>query len=213
MADEGKVEFNDELRDYVTQRLAELGRIPEQRKELLEELARYVGERIAAGEKSNLIFICTHNSRRSHLSQIWASTAAEYFGVVGVRTFSGGTEATAFNPRAVSALERAGFRVEKEINGANPVYLVRYRENGPPMKAFSKVLDDRTNPSRDFCAVMTCSHADAACPTVLGASKRITITYEDPKDFDGTEQETEKYDERCRQIARELLYVFSCVGD
>jgi protein-tyrosine-phosphatase len=212
MADESKVELNDVLGAYVARRLAELGQIPEERKELLEELARYVADRLASSGNANLVFICTHNSRRSHLAQIWAATAAEYFSVTGVETFSGGTEATAFNPRAVAAVERAGFLVEKEINGANPVYLVRYRQNGPPTKAFSKVYDDRANPNEDFCAVMTCSHADAACPTVLGASKRIAITYDDPKDFDGTEQETEKYDERCRQIAGEMLYVFSRVS-
>ena len=47
---------------------------------------------------------------------------------------------------------------------------------------------------------------------VLGAAERIAITYEDPKAFDGTDREAEAYDERCRQIAREMLYVFSLVG-
>ncbi len=209
MTDEGKVELNEKLQTYVAQRLEELGQIPGERKELLEQLSQYVGERIGAEGNANLVFICTHNSRRSHLSQIWAATAAAYYGVAGVRTFSGGTEATAFNPRAVAALERAGFLVEKEINGANPVYLVRYDEDGPSMKTFSKVFDERPNPSADFCAVMTCSQADAACPSVSGASRRFAITYDDPKDFDGTDQETDKYDERCRQIAREMLYALS----
>jgi protein-tyrosine-phosphatase len=209
MTDEGKVELSAELQTYVAQRWTEIGQIPEDRKELLEKLAGYVVERVASGGNANLIFICTHNSRRSHLAQIWAATAAGYFGLGGVRTFSGGTEATAFDPRAVAAVERAGFIVEKEINGTNPVYLIRAREDGPPMKAFSKVFDERPNPSADFCAVMTCSQADAACPAVPGASKRIAVTYDDPKDFDGTEQETEKYDERCRQIAREMIYAFS----
>ncbi len=118
MTNERNVELSVQLQAYVDRRLAELGQIPEERKELLEKLARYVGERIDAEESANLVFICTHNSRRSHLSQIWAATAADYFGVSGVRTFSGGTEATAFNPRAVAAVERAGFLVEKEINGA-----------------------------------------------------------------------------------------------
>jgi protein-tyrosine-phosphatase len=213
MTHEGSAVLSEKLQDYVERRSVEVGRIREERKELLEKLARYVDERTGAEGNANLVFICTHNSRRSHLSQIWAATAAAYFGVAGVRTFSGGTEATAFNPRAVAALERAGFLVEKETNSANPVYLVRWREDGPSMKAFSKAFDERPNPRADFCAVMTCSQADAACPSVPGASHRFAITYDDPKDFDGTDRETEKYDERCRQIAREMLYVFSQIGN
>jgi protein-tyrosine-phosphatase len=212
MTNRGNPELTDQLQAYVSGISAELGRMPEKRRQLLDELARCVGDQIARDGNAKLVFICTHNSRRSLLSQIWATTAAKYFGVAGVETFSGGTEATAFNPRAVAAVERAGFVVEKQIPGANPVYLVRYRDDGPPIKAFSKVFDDRPNPTTDFCAVMTCSHADAACPSVPGTSRRIAITYDDPKDFDGTDQEAEKYDERCRQIAREMFYVFSRVG-
>ena len=33
--------------------------------------------------------------------------------------------------------------------------------------------------------------------------------YDDPKAFDDTPAEAEKYDERSQQIAREMLYIFS----
>ena len=200
------------LEAYVDERVADFDRIPDERKKTLEKLAAFVEKQQNAGEEAKLTFICTHNSRRSHLAQVWAQTAAGFYGAPMVATYSGGTEATAFDPRAVAALKRAGFRVENETNDSNPVYYVRTHDGAAPMRAYSKVYSDEPNPKRDFCAVMTCSQADKACPSVTGASMRIAIPYEDPKAFDDTPQETEKYDERCRQIALEMLYVFSQVN-
>lgn len=58
---------------------------------------------------------------------------------------------------------------------------------------------------------MTCSHADENCPFIPGAETRIPVRYEDPKEFDDTEMESEKYDERSKQIASEMFFVFSRV--
>jgi hypothetical protein len=189
----------------------EFDRIPEERRQRLREISRFVEQRVSAGAPARLTFICTHNSRRSHMSQIWAQTAAHAYGVPNVETFSGGTEATAFNPRAVAAIERAGFRVDRTRESDNPVYHVRFDDGSPPMEAFSKVYDKAPNPTEDFAAVMTCSQADKNCPLVLGSAARIAIPYDDPKAFDGTDQEAAKYDERCRDIAREMLFVFAQV--
>jgi protein-tyrosine-phosphatase len=207
----GKTALYPELETQIAAAAAETDRIPEERRLLLDRLAGYVSARRKAGEPSRLTFICTHNSRRSHMSQIWAQAAAAYYGVPAVHTYSGGTEATAFNPRAVAALERAGFRIERGPEADNPVHRVRFADDSEAMEAFSKVYDRPPNPTSDFCAVMTCAEADASCPMVLGAADRIAIPYEDPKAFDGTDRETEEYDERCRQIAREMLYLFSQV--
>jgi hypothetical protein len=143
------------------------------------------------------------------MAQLWAQAAAHYFGISGVDTYSGGTEATAFNPRAVAALRRAGFEITQASEGENPVYDVRFTDEMEPLRCYSKVHNEPPNPDRGFAAVMTCSDADAACPIVFGAVQRIAITYDDPKTADGTPDEATIYDERCRQIAREMLYVFS----
>lgn len=201
----------DELAAYAASIQSDLNRIDDVRSAQLEEVAHFVTERCHAGSTASLVFICTHNSRRSHMSQIWAQTAAHHFGVPHVETFSGGTEATAFNPRAVAALERAGFRISASGKEPNPVYGVRFAEGMDPMKCFSKIYDQPPNPNRSFCAVMTCSQADAGCPLVAGATERIAVPYDDPKAFDGTDQESAKYDECCQQICREMLYVFSRV--
>ncbi len=200
-----------ELKEYITQRIQEFDSIPAERKKTLREVADFV-----AGELNNhgtvkLNFICTHNSRRSHLAQIWTQTAAAYYEIEGVETFSGGTEATAFNPKAVAAIERAGFHVENP-GGDNPRYNVLFADDAAPMTCFSKTFDDSANPDQQFAAIMTCSDADENCPFVPGASYRNPVTYRDPKESDGTDREEETYDERCRQIAAEMLYMMNQVA-
>jgi arsenate reductase len=209
------------LRQFVNTITREFDQIPAERKERLQKLTGYIQAKVTAHEPIQLTFICTHNSRRSHLSQLWAQTAAYYYGVPKVQTYSGGTEATAFNPRAVKAVEKAGFRVEKIRKGGsasgnpgddqNPAYLVSYSEEQPPVKAFSKVYDQEGNPSTGFGAVMTCTHAEENCPFIPGAT-RISLPFDDPKEFDDTLQEEAKYDERTRQIGREIFYAFSQVS-
>jgi len=185
--------------------------ISDQRKKRLSELTIFIQNRIASNQKVYLNFICTHNSRRSHIAQLWAQTAAGYFGIKDVYCFSGGTEATAFNPRAVRAMQDAGFDIQKIKEGDNPVYEVRYSKDALPIISFSKKYDDAFNQNQDFAAIMTCSHADENCPLILGASARIALTYDDPKDFDGTPWEGAGYQERAVQIGREMLFAFSQV--
>ncbi len=183
--------------------------IPSSRRELLSVLVLEIRQRLAATHPIQLNFICTHNSRRSQLGQVWAAVAARVHDVPRVVTYSGGTEATAFNPRAVAAIERAGFAIEKGTgpNENNPLYFVRYSSAVEPARCFSKVFDDSENPKDDFVAVMTCGEADQNCPVILGA-KRIPLLYDDPKIADDTDEETTRYDERSDQIGTELLWIF-----
>lgn len=181
------------------------------RKELLQSLARYVGARRAAGQTARLIFICTHNSRRSQIAQLWAQAAAAHYGIDGVETFSGGTEATAFAPPAVASMHRHGFRVEKEEGRENPRYVVRFAPDAPAVTCWSKVYDEAPNPTEGFAAVMVCSSADEGCPFVAGSDLRVALPFVDPKEGDGTAQEAAVYDLRLRQVAAEMVYSFSAV--
>lgn len=198
-----------ELRAYVENRLTEIDGISNERRDVLDALSTYIAARADRQQSSRVIFICTHNSRRSHMAQLWAQAAAAAFSVPRVETFSGGTEATAFNPRALAALGRAGFRIEPFSDGKNPIYEVSHLSEMEPVQVFSKIYVDPPNPVEDYAAVMTCSDADEACPTVAGASERMAIPYDDPNAFDGKEDEAEVYDRCCAQIAREMLWVFS----
>lgn len=197
-----------ELQTYISEVLKAFGEIPEERKEVLEELAQSIGQDLKESGSSNLLFMCTHNSRRSHMSQVWAKVAGAYYGIAGLNTFSGGTEVTAVNPRAVAALQRAGFRIEAS-GKSNPRYKVRFGIDEPGLECYSKTYDDAVNPQENFTAIMTCSDADRNCPIVPGADKRFLVSYEDPKLADNTPEEAERYDERCRQIATEMLFVMS----
>ncbi|TWU07424.1 protein-tyrosine-phosphatase [Allorhodopirellula heiligendammensis] len=210
--DAASTAFYPGLMRYLTDAVTRFDSIPEDRKSDLAEVSDYIRERLSKSEPARLTFICTHNSRRSHLSQIWAQVAVDYYGLNGVETFSGGTEATAFNPRAVVAMQRCGLKIVADDPAAtNPRYSVYTSDSAIAQVCFSKVFSDPPNPSKGYCAVMTCSQADDACPLVMGCDLRIPIRYEDPKVADDTEFEAERYDERSAQICSEMLYMMSLV--
>ncbi|MES2238676.1 MAG: protein-tyrosine-phosphatase [Bacteroidota bacterium] len=183
--------------------------ISEERKLILQPLIDYIQSKHSNQQEIRLNFICTHNSRRSHLSQVWAQTIAAYFNIKNVFCYSGGTEATALFPMAAKTLEQSGFLIKTIAEGQNPIYSIKYSDSAHPIIGFSKIYNDDFNPQSEFAAILTCSSADQGCPFIAGAEKRIPITFEDPKAFDNSPQQAEKYTERSNQIATELLYVFS----
>ena len=201
------------IQAYIESLNPDLEQLTPDRKKRLRQIGDYVQNQISKGQPAELIFICTHNSRRSHFGQIWAKVLADYYGLSSVYTYSGGTETTAFNPNAIQALRTIGFHIEVKKDGGNPHYEIRYAENLPSLEAWSKVYTDPANPQEDFCAVMTCSEADEARPAVFGAAERVSLPYEDPKKADGTPQEADTYLERCRQIAQEILFVMNFVKE
>ena len=187
--------------------------ISEGRKQVLNPLAKYIKEKITKNEEIALNFICTHNSRRSHLSQVWGQTLAFYVGIKNIRCYSGGTETTALFPMAAETLKNMGFQIDTLSETENPVYSIKYAHNSHPIIGFSKTFDNHFNPKSNFAAIMTCSSADIGCPIVGGSDGRFPITFEDPKAYDNTPLQKEKYHERSLQIATELLYVMKKAND
>lgn len=185
--------------------------ISEARKVKLQSLVDFIQNKSDKQETVLLNFICTHNSRRSHLSQIWAQTSATYLGMPNVTTYSAGTEATALFPKIAETLEKTGFEITKLSNDDNPVYAIKAGDNALPIIGFSKTLDHDFNPQSGFAAIMTCDSANETCPFIAGAEKRIPITYEDPKASDGTSEQDAVYAERSKQIATEMKWVFEQV--
>ena len=192
-------EFIISLNPYVEQ-------IPSERKEGLRNLAQYIQQEMESKKEIPLIFICTHNSRRSHMGQIWAQVFGWQQGVP-VKTYSGGTEATAFNPNAIAALKQSGLDINTQDDSSNPHYKVQVGPDHIIEDVFSKKFGDSPNPNSEFGAIMTCTDADEACPFVPGAKARFSLPYEDPKKFDGTELQAQMYEERSRQIASEMKFV------
>ncbi len=199
--------MNTKLNHYISD-LALL-EVSDERKLILQPLIAYMHKSKGANQAIRLNFICTHNSRRSHFSQIWAQTMAHYFGIDKLSCYSSGTEATALFPQVIETLRGVGFGITKMSDTVNPVYAIKFDENEPPIIGFSKTIDAPFNPHSEFAAIMTCSQADQGCPFIAGASQRITVQYEDPKVFDQTPQMAEMYEARSRQIASEFYYVFN----
>jgi arsenate reductase len=185
--------------------------VSKERQAILQPLINFIQTKTTKNEAIRLNFICTHNSRRSHLSQVWAQVMAFHFNIKNVASYSGGTEATALFPKVAETLTGLGFNIEKLSEESNPIYSIQFSDNELPLIGFSKKHDANFNPKNEFCAILTCSSADVGCPFIPGAEKRIPITFEDPKAFDNTKLQTEKYLERCLDIATELKYVFSKV--
>ncbi|MEM6802467.1 MAG: hypothetical protein AAF696_13745 [Bacteroidota bacterium] len=201
------------LQTYFEEREQEFNQISAERKEELSLLSTYLSDKYQKGESPKLIVICTHNSRRSHMGQMWLAVGAEYIGLPPLTSYSGGTEATAFNHRSVTALRKSGLEIKSQDEKvSNPVYEVCWKAEMEPYTAFSKKFSDSPNPSEAFAAIMVCSEADEACPFVPGAEFRLALPFEDPKAFDDTALEAGKYSERAAQIAREILFALKEVS-
>lgn len=183
-----------------------------ERKAILQPLTEFIRSKVSNKQEIRINFICTHNSRRSHLAQVWAQTLAHYFNIKNVFCYSGGTESTALFPMVAETLRNYGFQISTISKSENPVYSIKYADNQHPIIGFSKRLDDDFNPKSKFAAIMTCDSANEACPFVPSAEKRIPISFEDPKSFDNSPQQSEKYNEKSLQIATELFYVFSQIN-
>lgn len=200
------------IKNYCDNLIKDFDSIPKERKEILEKISYYIQTKISQNKTIDLIYICTHNSRRSHFGQVWAKVASRYFQINNVNTYSGGTEATAFNINAINALKRVGFNISTENSNSNPLYKIQFDEKGNSIECFSKVYNDPKNSQKEFAAIMTCSDAEENCPFIPGAELRIGTTYDDPKAFDNAPLQDAKYDERCKQIALETFYVFSKIS-
>ncbi|WP_213189291.1 low molecular weight phosphatase family protein [Cloacibacterium caeni] len=198
--------MNIKIREIIAQLSTE--RISEERKRILQPLIQFISSKLSKNEEVRLNFICTHNSRRSHLSQIWAQTMANYYQIENVFCYSGGTEATAMFPKISETLTNQGFEILKLSETENPVYAVKFAENEHAVVCFSKKYNDDFNPKSAFAAILTCDSADENCPIVYGAEARIPIKYEDPKKSDGTAEMNETYFNRSLEIATEMKFVF-----
>lgn len=202
--------MNESLQHFYQDILSKQSQISAARKEELEQLAEHIKASIKKFGFAKIISVCTHNSRRSQLMEILLRFVADQQGIENIMTFSGGTEGTAFNHRSVAALRHFGFQVPEKEPGRNPKYLLAFGDgNYQEQLFFSKKYDNAYNPQQDFIAVMVCTEADADCPVVLGAFKRLPLPYVDPKVADDTPQESQSYQGKVQEIGREMAYLVS----
>ena len=157
--------------------------------------------------KGAVNFICTHNARRSVLSQSLATVLAYRSGLKDLVFWSGGAEETNAHPNSIATLQRIGFRLLSQGEGANPVYELAYADDAAPLRIFSKKFDDESSPA-PYHAVLVCSKGDAACPFIPGVASRTLIPFEDPGTFDGTPEEEQAYNTCAAQIGGEMRFFF-----
>lgn len=181
--------------------------ITAERKALLQKCAVSIANQIEKEDATNLVVICTHNSRRSQLGELYLATAAHAYGINNIKSFSGGSEATAFNHRMVNAVLRKGFSIQLLEAGENPRYQISLHDHLFENEFFSKVYDHPFNPTENFVAILVCHSADEACPSILGASDRFFIPYVDPKMSDDSPKEAEVYDAKVNEIGAEMFYL------
>lgn len=199
------------LRPLAQEMIAGASNIPTDRKAALNELAAIIARRLVERKSADLTFICTHNSRRSHLAQVLAQSAAACHGLEKIRCHSGGTEATACNPRTIAAFQRAGFEVNDTTGGDNPAYEIRFASDQPPLRSWSKVYNKDGNPRMGYIGIMTCTHADENCPIVHGAAERFSLPFVDPKEADDSPKEAATYDARLHQIGTQMFHLMATV--
>lgn len=198
--------MNKKLKTYIQKVILDIDKIPDKRKKLLSDIVDYIKQGCLNENRANIIFICTHNSRRSQLAQCWSIASYQYYKLKNIKFFSGGLEITSFNLNALNALKRSGFIIDQKGQKEH-IYLLKTSKNSDGQKFFSKMYDYKSNPKRKFLAIMTCSDADKKCPVVRGADKRTFLPYQDPRISDGSGLEKSAYDQSCYLIAQEMFYI------
>lgn len=182
--------------------------ISDERKILLLKISDSIAKEYRLNKEVNLNFICTHNSRRSQLGQVWSFYAAHYF-KLNINAFSGGTEVTAFYRNTVKTLQKVGFEFQlTDFSHQNPTYQVSFKGTKKAVLGFSKFYSDPIN-KEPFMAITTCNNADVNCPFIPTASHRFHLPFVDPKHADGSDIQEETYLQTSQQIAGEIYFIFS----
>lgn len=182
--------------------------ITNERESLLFDIADTIVDEYTDRDKLNINFICTHNSRRSQIAQVWAFVASEYFGLPNMYIYSGGTETTSFHRNTVRTLQKVGFDFNViDFSHQNPKYLISYKETKKSILGFSKTFDDHNN-QFPYIAVTTCDDANEKCPFIPDAIAKFHLPFGDPKHADNTPSTNEVYLNTNQQIAAEIFIIF-----
>lgn len=186
--------------------------LTDDRKELLTTISKKIATELIKDGEVNVTFICTHNSRRSQLGQVWAFYAAQYFNL-NINAFSGGTEVTSFYRNTIKTLQKVGFNFQvDDFSHQNPKYIISFENSTKSILGFSKRYDHPEN-KEPFIAITTCNNADKNCPFIPTASHRLHLPFVDPKASDETPEQEQVYLNTNLQIAGEVHFIFKNVKE
>ncbi len=152
------------------------------------------------GECNTVVFLCTHNSRRSQYCEIWGN----YFSSVykkSITFLSAGAVKTKVHKQIYKSLERVGVKVDRNssINIENITII-----------PFSKTLSDINK--KQFISIMTCSNYEKTCPFDPRSLINLQLFYKDPKRYDNSNREAEEYDKTSFMIACEINYILKNIN-
>jgi len=181
------------------------------RKSNLDKIANYVADNLEKNNEINLNFICNYNSRRSQITQIWAKTVAEYFGIP-IHTYSAGLKEARIPDIVIETLSNQGFKIVSK-ESTPPIYFLFYSKNCDPLILYSKHFNDPINKQSNITAIMTCKQADENCPIIPNAKIRFKLYYDDPIIYEKDENIQQHYWEASNKIASEMYYIFSSVNE
>jgi hypothetical protein len=197
------------LNEYVRDFPDEFRKIPEERRYRLNEMVYYLEDQRKQKAPTQITFISTNEATVSQMAQAWSKAAAYYFGFTDFQPYSGGLNPDLISENTIIALEKAGFIVYKSDVGGLSVYRIKYSYNLDPIIAFPKKISHTKNPGDNFMAVILDGNADLNINNIEGTYNRLFLEYEDPKGYEGSEIEKDKFNESCKNVAVEMFYVFS----
>ena len=174
------------------------------RKEQIKPLIDTIKSSLSSHQSATVQFICTHNSRRSQTAEFLLDILAREYGL-NITALSAGTEATAFNPRMVTAITSYGFQLLEYGHDKNPLYI--YSVEHDDLYYYSKRYDEELIPIGQRIIVTVCGDAEENCPIIPGTFKRLHLGYTDPKHSDGTASEADTYRAKVLEIGVEMLYL------
>ncbi|CAI8434778.1 MAG: Protein ArsC [Flavobacterium sp. SCGC AAA160-P02] len=183
--------------------------INEVRKKLLLKIAHKISDSyVFYNHQININFICTHNSRRSQLGQVWTFFASHYFDL-NINALSGGTEVTEFHKNTCKTLKDAGFIFTiKEFSHLNPMYEISFNGAKKSLIGFSKMYDHSINKT-PYLVLTTCNNADENCPLIPEAIHRFHLPYKDPKHSDDSPNQEATYLQTNKEVAAEMYFLYN----
>ncbi len=191
---------------FNTQIQKKIENIAPERKSILHNIARKIITTFYGDGQCNVLFVCTHNSRRSQASQLLFNHFIQSCHLE-IKAFSAGTEATCFNQSMIHAASYFGFDLTTDKESLNPIYELQNQPYQDSMQYFSKVVDHKINPKKSTVAIMVCNDADKNCPIISSANYRLPLPFQDPKSSDGKQHEAATYQASFVEIGAEMLYL------
>ena len=141
---------------------------------------------LGAMQKRRVLFICTHNSARSHM----AEAMLRAWGGDRFEAFSAGTEATGIKPETIQVMQEIGISLDGH---------------------WSKTIEAYRGQSFEWF-ITVCDEAQKNCPVLAGVQQVGHWSIEDPSLADGSPEERLGAFRRARDHIRDRLRLFILAG-